>query len=151
MNNYSDHGKDHSFEDFTILFDFYLFGNKIEKINSELMLIDEFYFINLEWLQNLKKKFDFKRMEDILNLNFHFDQFFELEQASEKDKYISIFQKLKNDFNYQLNVTEDDFKSIRIINNQKFEKIEEGYMALQNFAFVSQDIIKHFKSEWIFA
>ena len=85
-------------------------------------------------------------MEDILNLNFHFDQFFELEQASEKDKYISIFQKLKNDFNYQLNVTEDDFKSIRIINNQKFEKIEEGYMALQNFAFVSQDIIKHFKA-----
>ena len=151
MNNYSDHEKDHSFEVFTILFDFYLFGNKIEKINSELMLIDEFYFINLEWLQNLKKKFDFKRMEDILNLNFHFDQFFELEQASEKDKYISIFQKLKNDFNYQLNVTEDDFKSIRIINNQKFEKIEEGYMALQNFAFVSQDIIKHFKSEWIFA
>ena len=56
MNNYSDHGKDHSFEVFTILFDFYLFGNKIEKLNSELMLIDEFYFINLEWLQNLKKK-----------------------------------------------------------------------------------------------
>ena len=130
MDNYNDNGNDHSFEVFTILFDFYLFGKKIEKLNSELMLNDEFYFINLGWLQNLKKKFDFKRMEDILNLNFHFDHTFELEQTSEKDKYISIFQKIKNDFNYQLNVTEDDFKSIRIINNHKFEKIEEGYMAL---------------------
>ena len=146
MDNYRDNGKDHSFEVFTILFDFYLFGKKIEKLNSELMLNDEFYFINLEWLQNLKQKFDFKGLEDKLNLNFHFDHTCELEQTSEKDKYFLTFQKLKNNLNYQLNVTDADLKSIKIIFNQKIEKIEEGYVAQQNFAFVSPTIIEHLKA-----
>ena len=146
MDNYRDNGKDYSFEVFTILFDFYLFGKKIEKLNSELMLNDEFYFINLEWLQNLKQKFDFKGLEDKLNLNFHFDHTCELEQTSEKDKYFLTFQKLKNNLNYQLNVTDADLKSIKIIFNQKIEKIEEGYVAQQNFAFVSPTIIEHLKA-----
>ena len=146
MNNYGNNGKDYSFQVFKILFDFYLFGKKIEKQNTELMLKNEYYFINLEWLENLKKKFDFKTMENSLNYNFHFDHTYELEQMSEKDKLISIFQTLKNKFNYYLNVTEADLKSIRIITNKNIEKKEKDYTAQINFAFVDKTIIDHLKA-----
>ena len=86
MINYGNNGKDYTFQVFKILFDFYLFGKKIEKLNTELMLKKELYFINLEWLENVKKKFDFKKMEDISNYNFNFDHTCEIEQMSEKDK-----------------------------------------------------------------
>ena len=51
------------------------------------MLNKELYFINQEWLENLKKKFDFKTMEDILNYNFNFDHTYEIEIMNEKDKH----------------------------------------------------------------
>lgn len=47
--------KDYSFSVFIILFDFYIFGKKIEKINTELMLNEEYYLINLDWIKNLKR------------------------------------------------------------------------------------------------
>ena len=87
MINIGNNGEDYSFQVFKILFDFYLFGKKIEKLNTELMLKKELYFINLEWLENLKKKFDFKTMEDILNYNFNFDHTYEIEIMNEKDKH----------------------------------------------------------------
>ena len=43
--------------------------------------------MNLEWIENLKKKFDFKMMEDILNYNFNFDHTYEIEIMNEKDKH----------------------------------------------------------------
>jgi len=145
MINIGNNGEDYSFQVFKILFDFYLFGKKIEKLNTELMLKKELYFINLEWLENLKKKFDFITMEDILNYNFNFDHTYEIEIMNEKDKLISIFQVLKNKFNYQLNVTEADFKAIRIIQNQNIEKKEKDYIAQINFAFVDKTIIDDLK------
>ena len=142
MQNFGINERDYSFSVFTILFDFYLFGKKIEKLNTELMLKEEYYFINLDWLKNLKNKFDFKKMEDILNYNFHFDHTYELDLMNTNDKYNSIFRTLKNKFNYNLIVTEADFKSIKIISNKDIQKIEEGYVAQKNFAFVSPNIIK---------
>jgi len=46
MINIGNNEKDYSFQVFKILFDFYLFGKKIEKLNTELMLNKELYFIN---------------------------------------------------------------------------------------------------------
>ena len=65
--------KDYSFSVFIILFDFYIFGKKIEKINTELMLNEEYYLINLDWIKNLKKKFNFRKLEDRLNKYFNYD------------------------------------------------------------------------------
>ena len=118
---------------------------KQKNLNTELILKKKLYFMNLEWIENLKKKFDFKMMEDILHYNFNFDHFYEIEIMNEKDKLISIFQVLKNKFNYQLNVTEADFKAIRIIQNQNIEKKEKDYITQINFAFVDKSIIYDLK------
>ena len=140
-NNIEDEESDYSFSVFVILFDFYLFGKKIEKKNTELMLNQEFYFINLEWLTNLKKKFNFKLLENTLNYNFSFDHTFDLDIMSEKDKLIKIFQMLKKNFGYKLKVTEADFKSIKIINFRNIETKENNYVAQRNFAIASPKII----------
>ena len=81
-------------------------------------------------------------MEDILNFNFHYGHTYELDLMSTKDKLISIFKTLNTKFNYKLNVTEADFKSIKIIYNKDIQKIEKGFVAQKNFAFVSPNIIK---------
>jgi len=136
--------EDYSLKIFTILFDFYLLGKKIEKSIDEPMLIEEFYLINLEWLKNFKKKFNFKQLENILNYNFQLDHTFKLNQSKD-DKLENIFSKLKSKYNYQLNVTENDFKSVKIIINGKIETKEQNYTAKRNFAIVNSKIIEDLK------
>ena len=138
--------EDYSLRIFKILFDFYLFGKKIEKSIDEPMLIEEFYFINLEWLKDFKKKFDFKTLENILNSNFQYDHTFKFNQNNNDNKLENIFSKLKSEHNYQLNVTENDFKSVKIIINGNIEtKDDNNYIAQKNFAIVNSKIIKDLK------
>ena len=138
--------EDYSLRIFKILFDFYLFGKKIEKSIDEPMLIEEFYFINLEWLKNFKKKFDFKTLENILNSNFQYDHTFKFNQNNNDNKLENIFSKLKSEHNYQLNVTENDFKSVKIIINGNIEtKDDNNKKKKKNFAIVNSKIIKDLK------
>ena len=138
--------KDYSFSVFIILFDFYIFGKKIEKINTELMLNEEYYLINLDWIKNLKKKFNFRKLEDRLNKYFNYDHTYELNIWSMKDKLYSLFEKLKEKYDYRINVSETDFRSIKIIYNKDIEKIEKDYVAQRNFAFVSPNIINNLQT-----
>ena len=138
--------KDYSFSVFIILFDFYIFGKKIEKINTELMLNEEYYLINLDWIKNLKKKFNFRKLEDRLNKYFNYDHTYELNIWSMKDKLYSLFEKLKDKYDYRINVSETDFRSIKIIYNKDIEKIEKDYVAQRNFAFVSPNIINNLQT-----
>ena len=137
--------EDYSFKIFTILFDFYLFGKKIEKSIEDPMLIQEFYFIDLDWLKNFKKKFDFESLEKILNLHFQIDHTFKFNQNNKDDKLENLFSKLKSEYNYHLNVTENDFKSVKIIRNENIEKIEPNYIAQRNYAIVNSKIINDLK------
>ena len=133
---------DYSFIIFSVYFELYLFGKKIEKSFDEPMVLEEYYLINLEWLKNLKKKFNFEKFENTLNLNFPFDHTFKLEQNDEDNKSKKIFQQLKNEYNYQFNVTEEDFKSIKIIDNGDIEKKEKNFFANKNFAIVNLGVIE---------
>ena len=87
MDEYRKENKDYyNFKIFSVLFEFYLFGKKIEKSFDEPMLSEEYYLINLKWLKDLKAKFDFKKFEDILNYHFSYDHTFKFEQNDEEDK-----------------------------------------------------------------
>jgi hypothetical protein len=134
--------KDYNFIIFSIYFELYLYGKKIEKSFDEPMVLEEYYFINLEWLKNLKTKFNFEKFENLLNFNFSFDHTFKLEQNDEDNKFIRIFQQLKNKHNYQFNVTEDDFNSIKIIDNGDIERTEKNFVAQKNFALVGPRFIE---------
>lgn len=64
INNFENKENDEiSFKIFTILFDLYLFGKKIEKSKLDPMILDEYFLINLEWLKIFKEKFAFKELE----------------------------------------------------------------------------------------
>ena len=115
----------------------YLFGKKIEKSFDEPMLCEEYYLINWKWLNDLKSKFDFKKFEDLLNYHFSLDHTFKFGQNDEKDKFKEIFNTLTKQFQYKLNVTEEDFNSIKEIDNSDIEIIEKNYAYHKNFAFVS--------------
>lgn len=82
---------DYNFIIFSVYFELYLFGKKIEKSFDEPMVLEEYYLINLEWLKNLKKKFNFEKFENTLNLNFPFDHTFKLEQNDEDNKSKKFF------------------------------------------------------------
>ena len=138
MDEYRKENKDYyNFKIFSVLFEFYLFGKKIEKSFDEPMLSEEYYLINLKWLKDLKAKFDFKKFEDILNYHFSYDHTFKFDQNDEEDKFKQIFKRLTDKFKFPLNVTEEDFISIKKIDNSDIEKMEKNYYSQQNFAFVS--------------
>ena len=145
MENLENIEKDNSYKIFKILFDFYLFGKKIEKINTELMLNEEYFFINLNWLKTFKEKFNFKNLENTLNINFEFDHTFDFGQLKNKHYLPSIYQTLKLRYNYQLQVTEEDLKSVNIIRNQNIEKKEQDFIAQKDFAIISKFIINDLK------
>ena len=63
-----------------------------------------------------------------------------------KDKLYSLFEKLKDKYDYRINVSETDFRSIKIIYNKDIEKIEKDYVAQRNFAFVSPNIINNLQT-----
>ena len=132
----------YNFKIFSVLFEFYLFGKKIEKSFDEPMLCEEYYLINLKWLKDLKAKFDFKKFEDLLNYHFSYDHTFKLGQNNEEDKFKEIFNILKKNFQYELNVTEEDFDSIKKIDNSEIETIEKNYACQKNFAFVNPRVIE---------
>ena len=146
INNFENKENDEiSFKIFTILFDLYLFGKKIEKSKLDPMILDEYFLINLEWLKIFKEKFAFKELEKILDLNCGYDHTHTFHQKTKKDKFREIFDKLKNECNYHLTATETDFKSVKIIINSKIEKIEQDYVAQRNFAIVDSKIIMSLK------
>ena len=146
INNFENKENDEiSFKIFTILFDLYLFGKKIEKSKLDPMILDEYFLINLEWLKIFKEKFAFKELEKILDLNCGYDHTHTFHQKTKKDKFREIFDKLKNECNYHLTATETDFKSVKIIINSKIEKVEQDYVAQRNFAIVDSKIIMSLK------
>ena len=126
MDEYRKENKDYyNFKIFSVLFEFYLFGKKIEKSFDEPMLSEEYYLINLKWLKDLKAKFDFKKFENILNYHFSYDHTFKFDQNDEEDKFKQIFKRLTDKFKFPLNVTEEDFISIKKIDNSDIEKMEK--------------------------
>jgi len=146
MENLGETEKDNSFIVFITLFDLYLFEKKIENINTELMLNEEYYLINLDWIKNLKNKYNFKNLENILNEHFNYDNTNELQLLLKKDKLFSFYKILKEKFGYNIKVSETDFKSIKIIQNKDIEKIEKNYVAQRNFAFVSPNIMNNLQT-----
>ena len=74
--------------------------------------------------KDLKAKFDFKKFEDILNYHFSYDHTFKFDQNDEEDKFKQIFKRLTDKFKFPLNVTEEDFISIKKIDNSDIEKME---------------------------
>ena len=146
MENLGETEKDNSFIVFITLFDLYLFEKKIENINTELMLNEEYYLINLDWIKNLKNKYNFKNLENILNEHFNYDNTNELQLLLKKDKLFSFYKILKEKFGYNIKVSETDFKSIKIIQNKDIEKIEKNYVAQRNFAFISPNIMNNLQT-----
>ena len=146
MENLGETEKDNSFIVFITLFDLYLFEKKIENINTELMLNEEYYLINLDWIKNLKNKYNFKNLENILNEHFNYDNTNELQLLSKKDKLFPFYKILKEKFGYNIKVSETDFKSIKIIQNKDIEKIEKNYVAQRNFAFISPNIMNNLQT-----
>ena len=146
MENLGKTEKDNSFIVFITLFDLYLFEKKIENINTELMLNEEYYLINLDWMKNLKNKYNFKNLENILNEHFNYDNTNELQLLLKKDKLFSFYKILKEKFGYNIKVSETDFKSIKIIQNKDIEKIEKNYVAQRNFAFISPNIMNNLQT-----
>ena len=132
----------YNFKIFSVYFEFYLFGKRIEKSFDEPMLMEEYYLIDLKWLKNLKDKFNFKEFENLLNYHFSFDHTFKFDKYDEEDKFKKIFKQLKERFQYKLNVTKEDFESIKKIDNSDIEKIEKNYASQKGFAFVSPRIIE---------
>ena len=140
MDEYREEKNLYNFKIFSVLFELYIFGKRIEKSFEEPMLMEEYYFLNKDWLENLKKKFDFKNLENILNYHFPFDHNYKLDTDKGEEKLKQIFQELK-EYNYELNVTKDIFESIKIIDNGNIEIKEKNYVSQKNFAIVGPRVI----------
>lgn len=85
MDEYREEKNLYNFKIFSVLFELYIFGKRIEKSFEEPMLMEEYYFLNKDWLENLKKKFDFKNLENILNYHFPFDHNYKLDTDKGED------------------------------------------------------------------
>ena len=141
MDEYRKEKNDYNFKIFSVLFELYIYGKRIEKSFEEPMIMEEYYFLNLDWLKNLKKKFDFKNFENILNYHFPFDHTYKIDTDNEEEKLKQIFQQLTK-YDYKLKVTEEDYESIKIIDNGNIEIKEKNYVSQKNFAIIGPRVIE---------
>ena len=132
---------------FSVLFKLYSFGKKVEKLNLGPMLYGEYYFIDLEWLKNFKNKFNFTELENIFNDKMSLEDIEKIKKLKDKNimnRIYDYYLKIKSD--HKFNVTENEFDSIKIINNQNTCQIQkEGKnqsFVYKNFALITPKIQK---------
>ena len=136
-----------SYNIFSVLFKLYSFGKKVEKLNLGPMLYGEYYFIDLEWLKNFKNKFNFTELENIFNDKMSLEDIEKIKKLKDKNimnRIYDYYLKIKSD--HKFNVTENEFDSIKIINNQNTCQIQkEGKnqsFVYKNFALITPKIQK---------
>ena len=136
-----------SYNIFSVLFKLYSFGKKVEKLNLRPMLYGEYYFIDLEWLKNFKNKFNFTELENIFNDKMSLEDIEKIKKLKDKNimnRIYDYYLKIKSD--HKFNVTENEFDSIKIINNQNTCQIQkEGKnqsFVYKNFALITPKIQK---------
>ena len=140
--NEEENSEDYSFKVFKIYINLYILSKNIEnKLKQNIQIREEYYLISLPWLQDFKKRFNYKELE----------KFFE-EKCDSKNIQINlnndIYIKKKfieSKFN-QTKIKKDEFNKInKIHNNFIFEKSPD-FTYYKEYAIINQKISDEMKN-----
>ena len=113
---------DYSFNVFSIFINLYNFSKIIEiDLNQPIQIKKEYYLINLNWLKNFKKIFNYKELEKFLELKCNISN---LDNNLNNNNYIK--QKFIES-GFKKKIEKKEFDKINKIINDKIEAEDKNY------------------------
>ena len=113
-----------------------------EKFNFGCFFEEEYYFINLKWVQDFKEKFDYNQLQKFFEEKCDLE---DLKKNLDNEKYI---KKLYHDYYSIFNkkkISKSEIEEIKIIRNKGCRPRDYSSKCYKNFAIINKRTIEEMK------